>query len=157
MGESGRSARVGASPGSVIALSLISFGAGAAGGAIGYHHYSCGCEDRVWTRPGTSWKADQIEHWTRELRLDAAQKESLGAALDAVYPRYRELYAEMAPRKRAVDAELQARVREFLNERQRARYDEALREVERRRAEYHGTIDPKQLAQPIRGAAAQGP
>jgi hypothetical protein len=146
--------RVGASPLSVIVLFLLSFAAGAAAGAIGYHQYTCKCKDEVWSRKGASWKEDQVAHWTHELELDPGQRAHLEAALDSVSGRYRALYADMAPRKREIDAELHAKVRSVLDERQRARYEAALAEADARRAAYYGTIDPKSVAAPIQPASA---
>lgn len=142
--------RVGASPASVLFLAILSFGAGGLAGALGYHQYTCRCDEADWARTGTSWKADFSERWTHELELTADQRKRLEAIVDEFQPRYRALYGDLRPRKTEIDRDLQARVREFLSEPQRARYDEALaRDAERRKA-YYGALDASAIAKPVK-------
>jgi hypothetical protein len=149
--------RIGASPASVATLALLSFLAGAAGGAVAHSELARGSRApaRAAEKPD-SWKADQVERWTKTLDLNASQRNRLEAALDTVHSRYRLLFNEIEPKKHEIDLELKAQIAAFLDAKQRARYEAALAETEARRQVYYGLRDARAIANPIKSAAGAG-
>lgn len=157
MGVSGRQQRIGASRGSVLALAALSFLAGGAAGAVAHHGYACRCPPALARKAVSSWKADQMERWTRALDLNQAQRNRLEAALDTVHRRYRSLFGEIEPQKREIDADLKTRIAAFLDAKQRERYETELAKTEERRKAYYDLRDARAIANPIRSAAGKEP
>jgi hypothetical protein len=140
---------------SIVLLAALCFAAGGAAGVVAYREVAARApREPLSARKGASWKTDQVERWSHALQLDALQKKRLEGAIDSVYDRYRQLYAEVEAKKRSIDADLREAVTPILSAKQRARYEETLAEGEARRRAYYGAIDPSAIAKPIQPAKA---
>jgi len=145
--------RVGPSRAGVLALVGIALVLGGIVGAVLDHKFYCRWGAPVWRRSGETWRADQIAQWSAALALDAEQRAKLARAVDRAWPQYRAIFAEVSPRRKAIDQAFRAEIRCFLTEAQRSEFDRVVAETEARCQRYYGAPEPAALARPIVPAA----
>ena len=162
-GGSSRRRPVGASTRAVAALAGMSFALGVGVGGLSYHfvfehHATAPAAQAPGERAAAvTWKSDQVDQWTRTLGLDEQQRARLDEAFDGVWGEYRALFAELVPRRQVIDAELRAKVKSFLDAKQKKRYEQAVTEADRKRRTYFGVADASAAENPIEKASGAEP
>jgi len=120
---------------------LAAFVLGAITGAVGYAVYASHFAPR-WGAGRGSPRHDMVEQLARDIPLDADQKAKLREILDRTRKRFAALRAQYEPQTGAIRSEGRDEIRSILRPEQQARFEEIVREMDRRRERRRAAGDP---------------
>jgi uncharacterized membrane protein len=111
---------------------LLTFLLGSIAGALSYHLYRgriAATGPRAGSRPS---QREVIKEMGKDLSLDAAQQEKLAGIMKLSREKYRALSEQVRPQFDQIRNQTHAEIRQILRDDQKARFEERLKEFDRR-------------------------
>ena len=113
-------------------LLVLTFLLGGVAGAVSYSLY----QNHVVTNSRGNNPRDIVNVLAQNLSLDAKQKTTLKGIIDQSRDRYRVLSTQFRPQYEAIRNETRQQIRQILHEDQRARFEDFLKDMDRRHRDH---------------------